>query len=295
MYMEIKSNGEKVQVGNQLQLYTTSTSKRTELDKPVYSGTIKKIEKVENNSMKGLLMTAYLEGYGTSQPFYEPGSAILPTQIDERRNNSDMPQKFMSKTGKNFQFGIYGEDTTPQQKICNAYIQNFRSGIRGTGLYIYSKTPGSGKTFLACCIANEILRRKDISVKFINVADFIELSFMTSKTEEDRDRLRAIKDATLLILDDIGANNSKDSIDNTLFQLIEHRNKNNLPTIYTSNLDKSGLKKKLHDRVVSRVFDNTIPIPIPEKSIRDELSEKEVDSRMSELLQCTDEIENCFN
>lgn len=295
MYMEIQSNGQKVQIGDQLQLYMHNIYQKDTHSKPNYVGTVKNIEQIETNSMKGLLLTAQLEGYGMTQPFYEPGSVVLTGQIDERRNNSGMPTKYMSKTGKDFKFDIYGEDTTPQQKICNAYIQNFRSGIRGTGLYIYSKTPGSGKTFLACCIANEILRRKDVSVKFINVADFIELSFMTSKTEEDRDRLRAIKDATLLILDDIGANNSKDSIDNTLFQLIEHRNKNNLPTIYTSNLDKSGLKKKLHDRVVSRVFDNTIPIPIPEKSIRDELSEKEVDSRMSELLQCTDEIENCFN
>lgn len=295
MYMEIQSNGEKVEVGNQLRLYTTSTLNRDKDGKPAYTGKVEKIEKVRSAATNGLLLTAYLEGYGEPQPFYEPGGVILPNQIDERRNNSGMPAKFMSKSGRDFHFSLYGEDTNPQKKICNAYIQNFKSGIRGTGLYIYSKTPGSGKTLLACCIANEILIQKDISVKFINLADFIELSFSTSKTEEDRYRLKAVKEATLLILDDLGTHSSKDSIDNALFSLIEHRNKNTLPTIYTSNLNREELKSKLHDRVVSRIFDNTIPLAMPEKSIRDELSDRMVENRIRELLSNSADIESCFD
>ena len=257
-------------------------------------GTVKNIEQIETNSMKGLLLTAQLEGYGMTQPFYESGSFVLAGQIDERRNNSGMPTKYMSKTGKDFKFDIYGEDTTTQKALCNAYIQNFKSGIRGTGLYIYSETPGSGKTFLTCCIGNEILKKQDISLKFITMADFIELSFKASKIDEDWDKLRSIREATLLILDDLGANNTKASIDNALFSLVDYRNKNNLPTIYTSNLSREGLKEKFNDRVVSRIFDNTIPLSMPEKSIRDELSEKMVGKRLAEILSNLDEQNNCF-
>lgn len=257
-------------------------------------GTVKNIEQIETNSMKGLLLTPQLEGYGITQPFYEPGSVVLTGQIDERRNNSGMPTKYMSKTGKDFKFDIYEEDTTTQKALCNAYIQNFKSGIRGTGLYIYSETPGSGKTFLTCCIGNEILKRQDISLKFITMIDFIELSFKASKVEDDWDKLKAIKEATLLILDDIGANNTKTSIDNALFSLVDYRNKNNLPTIYTSNLSKEGLKEKFNDRVVSRIFDNTIPLAMPEKSIRDEQSKKMVEKRLTEILSNINETDNCF-
>lgn len=294
MHMEIQSNGQKVQIGDQLQLYMHNIYQKDTHSKPNYVGTVKNIEQIETNSMKGLLLTAQLEGYGMTQPFYESGSFVLAGQIDERRNNSGMPMKYMSKTGKDFKFDMYGEDTTTQKTICNAYIQNFKSGIRGTGLYIYSETPGSGKTFLTCCIGNEILKKQDISLKFITMADFIELSFKASKIDEDWDKLRSIREATLLILDDLGANNTKASIDNALFSLVDYRNKNNLPTIYTSNLSREGLKEKFNDRVVSRIFDNTIPLAMPEKSIRDELSEKMVGKRLAEILSNVDEQNNCF-
>ena len=91
--------------------------------------------------MKGLLLTPQLEGYGITQPFYEPGSVVLTGQIDERRNNSGMPTKYMSKTGKDFKFDIYGEDTTTQKALCNAYIQNFKSGIkRDRPIYLFRDT-----------------------------------------------------------------------------------------------------------------------------------------------------------
>lgn len=123
------------------------------------------MEEYENEGMKGVLFTARVNDYGITQPFYMPGNGVSAFRIDERRNNSGMPPEFMSKTPKDFQFDIYGEDTTPQKNLCNGYIHGFRCGIRGTGLYIYSKTPGSGKTFLACCIANEILKRDELSEK----------------------------------------------------------------------------------------------------------------------------------
>ena len=262
--------------------------------KPDYVGKVEKIEKIESATMKGSLITAYIDGYGHTQPFYEAGEGVLLSEIDERRNYSGMPVSFMSKTGKDFDFNIYGEDTKFQKSLCNAYIKNFKSGIRGDNLYIYSNTPGSGKTKLACCLANEILKRYNISVKFINVSDFIELSFQAHKTEDDKEKIKAIKEATLLIFDDIGANNTKEAIDSTLFGLIDYRNRNNLTTIYTSNLNREELQKKLHDRVVSRVFDNTIPIPLPEVSVRDIQNKQNVEKRIKELLQDAEDDIDCF-
>ena len=59
-------------------------------------------------------------------------------------------------------------------------------------------------------------------------------------------------------------------------------------------LSREGLKEKFNDRVVSRIFDNTIPLSMPEKSIRDELSEKMVGKRLAEILSNLDEQNNCF-
>ena len=128
----------------------------------------------------------------------------------------------------------------------------------------------------------------------LNVSDFIELSFHAHKTEDDKEKIKAIREATLLIFDDIGANNTKEAIDSTLFGLIDYRNRNNLTTIYTSNLNREELQKKLHDRVVSRVFDNTIPISLPEVSVRDIQNKQNVEKRIKELLQDTGDEIDCF-
>lgn len=63
-----------------------------------------------------------------------------------------------------------GNASTGNEATNNNTINNnttFRK--QGRGLYIYSNTKGSGKTLLACCLANEVLKKQDVSVKFTTV------------------------------------------------------------------------------------------------------------------------------
>ena len=71
---------------------------------------------------------------------------------------------------------------------------------------------GSGKTLLACCLANGLADREPISVKFISAPDFVELS----KRSGNNDDLESIYNAGVLVLDDIGSETMKDWI-NTFF------------------------------------------------------------------------------
>lgn len=66
--------------------------------KPDYVGKVEKIEKIESTTMKGSLITAYIDGYGYTQPFYEAGEGVLLSEIDERRNYSGMPVSFIEST-----------------------------------------------------------------------------------------------------------------------------------------------------------------------------------------------------
>lgn len=183
-----------------------------------------------------------------------------------------MPKEYMSKTGRDFNWDIYGEDTSMQKKIVNAFVEKFGNFLKtGKGLYIYSATKGSGKTMLACCLANEVLKRRDIKVKFTSVIEYIEL--VRDKSEIARDKMHEILDATLLIVDDIGATiEDKEWISNSIFRLVNRRYENILPTIYTSNVPIEKLK--CGDRVVSRITEQSIALVMPEKSIRKEKAER---------------------
>lgn len=70
----------------------------------------------------------------------------------------------------NYRIEDYGET--------NAFVKRFDMFRKhGSGLYIYSDTKGSGKTMLACCIVNEVLKEFDIPVKFISMPEYIELVY----------------------------------------------------------------------------------------------------------------------
>ena len=194
------------------------------------------VKTVKTKEQNGVLVEYLVENYGQSADFFVPDGAILDGQIDSRRVRSGMPVEYMSKDGKDFDWGQYSEDVEIQKRIANAFVYSFATFRKqGRGLYIYSSTKGSGKTLLACCLANEVLKKQDVSIKFATVADYIEL-VRSSKNEAVKEQMNAIMNTGLLIVDDIGATKEdKDWISDAIYRLVNRRYENMLPTIYTSN------------------------------------------------------------
>lgn len=224
-------------------------------------------------------------GYETNPYFFENGE-ILSSRIDERKGRSGMPKEYVNCTAKDFNWNCYGEDTTPQKKIANDFIVNFSKYLlSGRGLYIYSNTKGSGKTKLACIIVNEILKRKDISVRFISVTEYIEL--VKRKDDDSRNEINAILNVGLLVLDDVGAQvENKEWISTALFRLIDSRYTAHLPTIYTSNVEILNLKTD--SRISERIYELSTLLPMPEVNIRRKIADRHTEKFLSELLNDSD-------
>lgn len=232
-----------------------------------YSGEaiVKRVSSIQTNSQMGLLVDYEIENYGETNDFYIPADGILAAQSDSRRMRSWMPKELIYKSGKDFMWTQYGEDVAFQKQVSNAFVKRFDAFRKeGRGLYIYSNTKGSGKTMLACCIANEVLNMNDIPVKFISMPEYIEL--VRDKSEEAKEKINAVLEAVLLIADDIGATGDNDWISNAVFRLVNRRHENLLPTIYTSNVPIEDLK--YDDRIISRIYEDSIPVMMPEISIR---------------------------
>lgn len=213
-----------------------------------------------------LLVDYEIENYGETAPFIIPGNAGVNYLADDRRNRSGMPKEYVYKTGRDFNWNLYDTDIEIQKKISNAFVIHFKEFRKqGRGLYIHSQAKGSGKTMLACCLANEVLKTHDISVKFISMPEYIEL--VKDKRDEKIQQRETILDAALLILDDIGAAvEDKEWIRNSIFRLINRRHENLLPTIYTSNVPIDKLK--CGERVTSRIYEDSFQLSMPEISIR---------------------------
>lgn len=109
---------------------------------------------------------------------------------------------------------------------------------------LYYGTRGSGKTKLAAIIANEKIKRGQ-SVLFASVPDlFMDLkaSFRTGNTDE---LLQSVRNAEVLVLDDLGAERMTEWVGEQLFCLINYRMSQQLQTIVTTNHTPGNLIRKM--------------------------------------------------
>ena len=140
---------------------------------------------------------------------------------------------------------------------------------------------GCGKTHLAAAIANEIIQ-KGTRTLFLTVPDLLDwLRFAFGAQEVTfEERFSEIREVPFLILDDLGTQNATPWAEEKLFQIINHRYVNHLPTVITSNLDVA----EIDDRISSRLNDRDLvnKITITSADYRDPFSDHK-DSPISTL------------
>lgn len=198
-----------------------------------------------------------------------------------RKENAEIPFEYLNVKTKDFDWTLYaGHNISRERNILNNYLLGFeKMKSRGMGLYIYSKTKGSGKTMLSCCLLNELANRYGCNIKFVNVLDLLEMTQHSYNGEpEEFDRIR---NATVLCLDDIGAQMRKEWVDTVLYQLINERYTEHKVTLYTSNLPPDGLK--IDERIVDRIEATTYTITLPEVNIRKMKSSEEKENLMNDI------------
>lgn len=221
-------------------------------------------ERIELQDGKMCDLVAYdVKAYG----YVEYAENIEQSNGDFRRTRSLIPFNYLDANMSKFRWDIYGVDVKLQQGIAKSFIEQFKKYQKaGKGLYIYSKTKGSGKTLLACSLANGVMEHLDICVKFVSVPELLEMTKKSYKDFMEKEDIERIRTAELLILDDIGAEIKKEWVDTELFRLIDYRYSNQRVTIFTSNISMNNLK--LNERIVDRIFSMCIKLDLPEKSIR---------------------------
>lgn len=238
---------------------------------------------LNNEKQRGLLVTFELENYGSANEFFVPDGTVSESQLLERQRMSGMPLEYAYKFAKDFKFDYYHENTEKLKDILNGFICEFpKFRDDGRGLYIFSETKGSGKTMLACCVAKEVAKRHDIAVKFVSIPEYIEL--VKDKSETAKNCVQKIKDASLLILDDVGTQvENKEWITTALFRLIDYRYGQRLPTIFTSNFTMDELKTD--ERIAERIRAVSAPVKMPEENIRRRLADEKTKKFLQEVLR----------
>ncbi len=119
---------------------------------------------------------------------------------------------------------------------------------------------GCGKTHLAAAVANTVLRNRG-EVYFtvvIDLLDHLRASFSPSGSSPRYDEVfDDVRNASLLILDDLSAYTGSLWAAEKLFQIVNYRASNRLPTIITAALSLDELWEA-HPRIASRARDPKI-------------------------------------
>ena len=97
-------------------------------------------EELKDGVNKIIINKYDIEGYGKGVEF-----AVTPNVYysESRKEYSLLPTEYIDKTGKDFDWNIYGVNVEEQKRIINAFILKFDEWLNERrGLYIYSKTSG---------------------------------------------------------------------------------------------------------------------------------------------------------
>lgn len=200
-------------------------------------------------------------------------------------DTTNVPPQFSDADLNKFDFNAYSMPMDILKKITKTMMNDIEPWRRQSkGLYIWSKTPGSGKTFLACCLGKSLMMKHGLRLKFVTATDYMDYVADSYKRERgELDPTLKFKEAEILIIDDIGAQQSKEWYQQEMFKLINERHMKGRITLYTSNSSIESLN--VGDRAISRIVKGTYVINMPEESIRKKLAMKEQDAFVKELLK----------
>ena len=139
-------------------------------------------------------------------------------------------------------------------RVTRSYCTDFDSALdTGKGM-IFTGNPGTGKTHVACAIANHVMS-KGATALYSTVTDFlvrVRNTYGNGSTETEKNAYEAFESPDLLILDEIGRNQETEHSVATMFNMIDRRYRTLKPTILITNLDKVQTKKLLGEAIISR-------------------------------------------
>lgn len=159
----------------------------------------------------------------------------------------------------------------------SVYVKTFKrhlsGGERTKSLYLWSKSPGTGKTTTASAllntwIANEYLyditrgkQPRQSTAYFLDVNE-LQTQYNLATMTKDSDKLHEVgriialaSKASFAVIDDIGVRDASEAFRAYVHSVINYRTSNGLPTVYTSNLPIEDMKYVFDDRLYDRIND----------------------------------------
>lgn len=191
-----------------------------------------------------------------------PCSCMQTKKLENKFRHARISRELMNCRFDKFRFDYYSsesDDQSHRESAIRAFdaSKNFVAEClkvpHGLGIF-FTGPVGSGKTYLAASIANELIEAR-LQVLFIVVPDLLDELRATYKSDANElDLLDAARTIPILILDDLGAHNYTEWTRNRIYSIINYRLNEHLPTVITTNLSLDEMEHYIGIRTTSRII-----------------------------------------
>ena len=171
------------------------------------------------------------------------------------RERSGLSKRMKGYTLGNFRPTVSNAAGRARVKV-DGYLEDWeKNRDAGKGLYFCGGV-GTGKTHLAVAVMNELIRRKRIPSLFVTVPELLDnLRETYNKPGRNLDEwMDAVQNAEFLVLDDLGSERTTEWVRERIFVIVNHRYREALPTVFTSNTGPKDLAEQLGERTASRII-----------------------------------------
>ncbi|MBI2836257.1 MAG: ATP-binding protein [Chloroflexi bacterium] len=148
------------------------------------------------------------------------------------------------------------DDPGSQEKFGRAFEAARGFAGEPEGWLVFAGPSGSGKTHLAAAIANQVIDsgKQAFYVTVPDLLDHLRSSFSPGSEQPFDQFFEQVRNASLLILDDLGVQSGTPWAKEKLDQLLNHRFNNRLPTVIVSIVPLDGLDERVRSRLLAPDF-----------------------------------------
>ena len=195
---------------------------------------------------------------------------------------------FISMSQWAYTFDNYKGEKDKSYIIAKNYVKEYEQMKKENIGLLFCGTVGSGKTYLACCIANALIEEYMIRVKIRNFAQIINDLQKSGFDLDKNEYIESLTNVSVLILDDLGIERDTSYAKEQVYNIVNSRYLKQKPTIFTTNLPYEKIQNSddgvEYERIYSRIIEMCIPIKVMGEDFRKRLQKEKLKQNKERLL-----------
>lgn len=197
----------------------------------------------------------------------EETAKVARERIERTMDQAAIPSRFRSRSFENFR--VESDAMRHALSVAREFAEKFpEHEERGSNL-IFSGLPGTGKSHLAIAVLQALLpERVGMYATCMGVIRAVRETWRRDSERSETQVLKTLADVPLLVVDEIGVQYGTDGEQTILFDVLDRRYREMMPTILLTNQDKKGFAAFIGERTFDRLVETSRWVPFDWPSYR---------------------------